>query len=119
MSGCMKNSTSLLSILGQLMRIIEKIDDRSKNIEIVQYNLKDQITDEFAYVLHNQDVVIAILNTLNKEPSLYNKARKGILSGVAVTADIVTLITVANPDLPERICKNAAIILEKLILMIG
>ena len=50
---------------------------------------------------------------------MYNKARKGILSGVAVTADIVTLITVANPDLPERICKNAAIILEKLILMIG
>ena len=114
----------ILSILGQLMRIIEKIDDRSKNIEIVQYNLKDQITDEFVNVLHNQDVMIAILNTLNKEPSLYNKARKGILSGVAVTADIVTLIAAANPDLPRSICEtsiceNAAIVLEKLIQMIG
>ena len=109
----------ILSILGQLMRIIEKIDDRSKNIEIVQYNLKDQITDEFANVLQKQDAVIALLDTLNKEPSLYNKARKGILSGVAVTADIVTLITAANPDLPASICENAAIVLEKLIQMIG
>ena len=99
--------------------IIEKIDDRSKNIEIVQYNLKDQITDEFANVLQKQDAVIALLDTLNKEPSLYNKARKGILSGVAVTADIVTLITAANPDLPASICENAAIVLEKLIQMIG
>lgn len=109
----------ILSILGQLMRIIEKIDDRSKNIEIVQYNLKDQITDEFANVLQKQDAVIALLDTLNKEPSLYNKARKEILSGVAVTADIVTLITAANPDLPASICENAAIVLEKLIQMIG
>ena len=109
----------ILSILGQLMKIIEKIDDRSKNIEIVQYNLKDQITDEFANVLHNQDVMIAILNALNKEPSLFKKARKGTLSGVAVTADIVTLIAAANPNLPRSICENAAIVLEKLIQMIG
>ena len=107
----------ILSMHEQLENAIIKLDDRIRDIQIHQYLMKDEIIDELAKAFRNQEEITALLNTLNKKPSNIKSLANKTLSGIAVTADLVTLVEAANPGLVKKTCKNAAGLLEKLLPM--
>ena len=107
----------ILSMHEQLENAIIKLDDRIRDIQIHQYLMKDEIIGELAKAFRNQEEITALLNTLTKKPSNIKSLAKKALSGIAVTADLVTLVEAANPGLVKKTCKNAAGLLEKLLPM--
>ena len=106
-----ERANQIIDDLVRLRKALEGLTERSKNIESQVYQTKDMIADKAEIILKNQEVSEALLNVLTKKPS----AIKKLLSGGAITADLITLVESTNPGLTEMVVAEVA---EKLALLL-
>jgi hypothetical protein len=105
----------ILSRLNELFNAIGQISDRQKDMQIYQYLTKDWLDERLAEAIQNQEMMLALLNTLNSQPSKLKELGKKLLSGLAVTADIVTLVEAANPGTSHKVCEKVSEVIQVIL----
>ncbi len=105
----------ILSRFDELFNAIGQISDRQKDMQIYQYLTTDQLDERFIESIQNQETMLALLNTLNSQPSKFKELGTKLLSGLAVTADIVSLVEVANPGLSLKVCEKVSEVIQVIL----
>jgi hypothetical protein len=105
----------ILSRFDELFNAIGQISDRQKDMQIYQYLTTDQLDERFIESIQNQETMLALLNTLNSQPSKFQELGTKLLSGLAVTADIVSLVEVANPGLSLKVCEKVSEVIQVIL----
>ena len=97
------NHTDILSDIfklhEQVLNAISSVAEKNMELQILLYLTKDQITEYHSETRKNQEIILAMLKTINRSPSVLQSLTKKLLSGISITADLLALVQVANPDL--------------------
>jgi len=107
--------TSIMKQNEEISTALENLTQLSEDQRILLYLTKDQMTDYQKSIVDNQEIILSILNTMNKEPSVLKKLRDKALAGVSITADLLALIQFANPELSANMTAVVAELFEKIL----
>ena len=94
--------TSIMKQNEEISAALENLTQLSKDQQILLYLTKDQMSGYQKNIMTNQEIIISIINTMNKEPSKLIELRDKALSGMSITVDLLTLIQFANPGLTAK-----------------